>query len=311
MYIRENIVNMNNYYVISRQLIVMFMFMTLGYLMYRNKMIDNCGAKSIGNLLIYVVLPCSILSSFINNNENISYKLLVYSIILSLIALIISIFVSSLLFKSNPIDNFGVSFSNAGFMGIPIIVSILGSKYVIYASSYIALLNILQFFYGQRLLSGKTVSKNKLTILKNPLVISFSMGIIIYLINLPVPNIILEFAYSVANINSPLAMVLLGTYLAQIRGLNSFRNINLLVSSITRLIIIPLLTILVFWILNIKYEIILPIVICVSAPVGSNLAVYAQKLDKDYVYSVELISISTLLSLITMPLVLQFANLII
>ena len=87
MYIRENIVNMSNYYVISRQLIVMFMFMTLGYLMYRNKMIDNCGAKSIGNLLIYVVLPCSILSSFINNSENISYKLLVYSIILSILML--------------------------------------------------------------------------------------------------------------------------------------------------------------------------------------------------------------------------------
>lgn len=302
---------MNNFFIISRQLILMFMFISVGFLMYKANLINNTGSKSIGNLLIYVVLPSSILSSFINNNEKIPFNLFILSIIYSLLALIISILTSWILLRDKPIDNFGVSFSNAGFMGIPIIVSVLGGKYLIYASSYIALLNILQFFYGQKLLLGKSSSEDKFIILKNPLVISFFFGVLIYIINLSIPKIISDFAYSVANINSPLAMILLGTYLAQIRGYDSFKNPDLVISSIIRLILIPIFTIFVFKILKVSSEIISPLIICISAPVGSNLAVYAQRLNKDYLYSVELVSISTILSLITMPLIIQLSHFII
>lgn len=302
---------MSNLYIILKQLLIMFLFMLLGFLLYKNKKIDNDGSKSIANLLIYIVLPCSILTSFINNNMEIPSKLFLGSIALSLLCLMISISISSLLFKNKAIDNFGVSFSNAGFMGIPIITSVLDEKYLIYASSYIALLNILQYFYGQKLLLGETILKNKWDIIKNPLVISFFLGIMIYVFQYQVPDVFNSLSKSLASINSPLAMILLGAYIAQVRGVSSFLNKNLVISSMVRLVIIPIITIFIFKLLNVSKEIILPLIICVSAPVGSNLAVYAQKLDKDYIYSVELVSVSTVLSLVTMPIILRLADLII
>ncbi|MGF0095298.1 AEC family transporter [Peptoniphilus sp. SGI.035] len=302
---------MSNLYIILKQLLIMFLFMLLGFLLYKNKKIDNDGSKSIANLLIYIVLPCSILTSFINNNMEIPSKLFLGSIALSLLCLMISISISSLLFKNKAIDNFGVSFSNAGFMGIPIITSVLDEKYLIYAASYIALLNILQYFYGQKLLLGETILKNKWDIIKNPLVISFFLGVIIYVFQYQVPDVFNSLSKSLASINSPLAMILLGAYIAQVRGVSSFLNKNLVISSMVRLVIIPIITIFIFKLLNVSKEIILPLIICVSAPVGSNLAVYAQKLDKDYIYSVELVSVSTVLSLVTMPIILRLADLII
>ncbi|NMW85723.1 permease [Peptoniphilus sp. AGMB00490] len=301
---------MSNLFIILKQLLIMFLFMLVGFLLYKNKKIDNEGSKSIANLLIYIVLPCSILTSYINNNMEIPSKLFLASIALSLLCLMISILISSLLFKDKAIDNFGVSFSNAGFMGIPIITSVLDEKYLIYASGYIALLNILQYFYGQKLLLGETILKNKLDMIKNPLVISFFIGVTIYTFQYQVSDVFNSFIKSLASINSPLAMILLGTYIAQVRGVSSFLNKNLVISSMVRLLIIPITTIFIFKVLNVNKEIILPLIICVSAPVGSNLAVYAQKLDKDYIYSVELVSVSTVLYLATMPIILQLADLI-
>ena len=172
-----------------------------------------------------------------------------------------------------------------------------------------ALLNALQWTYGQSLISGDPSYRSPKAILKNPLVLSLLLGILIFCFELPVPAIASDLLAALAALNAPLAMVILGVYLAQTDARTLFNDPHLYVVAAARLVLIPLLTAWMLKLLPAQYAAITTtLVIVAAAPIGSNVAVYAQKLGKDYAYAVRGVCLSTLLSAITMPLLMLFAN---
>lgn len=214
-----------------------------------------------------------------------------------------------MLFRKAPIDDFGAAFSNAGFMGFPLVTAVLGSDAIFYAAGFVALLNALQWTYGQALLSGDKKHYSLQAVLKNPLVLSLLAGLLIFFVQIPVPAMAQDALEAIAGLNAPLAMIILGVYLAQTKLLSLFTEPRLYVVCAVRLLLIPALTILVLWFVPEQYAAIrLTLIIVASAPVGSNVAVYAQKLDQDYAYAVRLVCLSTLLSIITMPALFLFVH---
>lgn len=296
-------------FIVLRQSIIMFVYMAIGGLLFQKGLITKEGSKSLANLLLYVVLPCVVVKSFCVARTPERTSGLLVSFLAALGILLLAMAVSHLLFQKNPIDDFGAAFSNAGFMGFPLVAAVQGSEAIFYAAGFVALLNALQWTYGQSLISGDPSYRSPKAILKNPLVLSLLLGILIFCFEIPMPAIASDLLAALSALNAPLAMVILGVYLAQTDPKTLFNDPHLYVVAAARLVLIPLLTILVLKLLPAEYAAITTtLVIVAAAPIGSNVAVYAQKLGKDYAYAVRGVCLSTLLSAITMPLLMLFAN---
>lgn len=290
-------------FIVLRQIVIMFVYMAIGGLLFQKGLITKEGSKSLANLLLYAVLPCVVVKSFCVARTPERMSGLLVSFLAALGILLLAMAVSHLLFKKNPIDDFGAAFSNAGFMGFPLVAAVQGSEAIFYAAGFVALLNALQWTYGQSLISGDPGYRSPKAILKNPLVLSLLLGILIFCFELPVPAIASDLLAALAALNAPLAMVILGVYLAQTDAKTLFNDPHLYVVAAARLVLIPLLTARMLKLLPAQYAAITTtLVIVAAAPIGSNVAVYAQKLGKDYAYAVRGVCLSTLLSAITMPL---------
>lgn len=296
-------------FIVLRQIVIMFLYMAIGGLLFQKGLITKEGSKSLANLLLYVVLPCVVVKSFCVARTPERTSGLLVSFLAALGILLLAMAVSHLLFKKNPIDDFGAAFSNAGFMGFPLVAAVQGSEAIFYAAGFVALLNALQWTYGQSLISGDPGYRSPKAILKNPLMLSLLLGILIFCFEIPMPAIASDLLAALSALNAPLAMVILGVYLAQTDPKTLFNDPHLYVVAAARLVLIPLLTILVLKLLPAEYAAIATtLVIVAAAPIGSNVAVYAQKLGRDYAYAVRGVCLSTLLSVITMPLLMLFAN---
>lgn len=218
---------------------------------------------------------------------------------------------SRLLLHRQPVEEFAASFSNAGFMGIPLISMALGSSAVLYIAPFTALLNILQWTYGQNLLLGRRTGSVK-SVLLNPLVLALAGGLLLYALPMQLPDALQKAVSSVAACNAPIAMIILGYYLAEAPLKQIFTSGAAWRVSAMRLLLIPIISALMIVRLPlIGAEMKQALVIAASAPVGINVAIYAELLGKNYKKAVILICQSTILCLITMPLVIVLTELLI
>ena len=196
--------------ILLKQLMIMSIFICIGYILFKKKMITVNGSKELSNLLLYIVLPAVIINSYNVKSTPERVEGIIISFIVSLIALILSICVCALVYgKRKKIEHFGVSFSNAGFMGIPIATAIIGNENVFYISAFVALLNILQWTYGVVVMteSKDCIKLDKL--IKNPILIAMVIGLSIFFLQIPVPEVATKTISSLASLNAPMAMIIL------------------------------------------------------------------------------------------------------
>lgn len=290
---------------IIRQCLVMFLYMGAGYALYKGKKITDQGSRCLATLLLWLVLPTVLIKSFCVSPIAEKVLHLALSSAVGAGTLGICILVARLLFGKAPVDRFAATFSNAGFIGIPLVQAALGSEAVFYIVGMIALLNILQWTYGVSFLTGGRVRCTAKTVLLNPITISVLTGIILFFTGLGarLPGVVFSSLEGIAAMNAPLAMLILGTYLAQADIKSMLLTPRLYVVSAVRLIVIPLLLVALLKWLPIPALIKTAVLIAASAPVGSNVAVYAQLHNLDYVYASKTVVLSTMLSILTLPVI--------
>ena len=209
--------------------------------------------------------------------------------------------------KKDEIADFSCSFSNAGFIGIPLVSSTLGNEAVFYITCFIAELIVLQWTYGVFILSKSKKELSFQKTIKKPSLIFFFLGLALFFLKIPNPNIISSFLDTITCLNTPLGMIILGTYLAQGSLKELFIDKRVYFVSFIRLILIPFISILMLYFINVNIEIKIALLIVASAPVGSNISIFSQLYNKDYMYASRIVSLSTILSLISIPLMVSFA----
>lgn len=293
-----------------KRLVVMFLFMGIGAILYRKKFISDEGSKSLGNLLIRLVLPCVIINAFLVERTAERINALLISIVVSVALLTISILISRLLFGKDPVRHFASAFSNPGFFGIPLIAAVLSGDAVFYVAPFIACLNILQWTYGVSTLKEEKIRIDLKNIVFSPFIISFLIGLLLFFSGLQLPDIITDVISSSAGLNTPVAMIVSGMYLAKVNLKSMVTSKKLYAITVARLCVIPLISAAILCLLpKSYYELKICLLIASACPVGSNVAVYAQLHNKDYVYAVETVVLSTLFSIVTIPILLyMFQN---
>lgn len=296
--------------ILLKQLITMFIFMGIGFTLFKTKKVTEEGSRQLSNILLYIVLPAVIIHSYCKERTPELLKGMALSFALSAALLIISMVICALIFgKRHRIENIGVAFSNCGFMGIPLVRAVMGDGAVFYCSAFVAILLVLQWTYGVFVMTGdkKAISGKK--IVTNPVLIATIIGVLIFVLQIPIPGVVDGALDAVGALNAPVAMMILGVYLAQTNIKSIFVDGHLYFGSAIRLVAIPLISMLFLCLLPASLnEMKMTLLISASAPIGANVAIFAQMVGLDYTKAVKYVCLCTILCIITMPLLIMLAS---
>ena len=298
--------------ILLRQIAIMALLMAVGIYLSRKGFLSPQGTKDLGTILLRIIIPCVIVKSYITTYSRERLLELALSAGLALVAFILAMGIAYLVYgKRRRIENFAAAFCNAGFIGIPLAQAVIGDEGVFYMAASVALLNLFQWTYGVYIMTDRRDSISAKTIAKNPVVIAIVIGIALFLSRLPVPGIVTSTLGYIAGMNTPVAMILMGTYMAKLpwRKLLDKRAYGCV---LLRLVVIPAVVLAVFWALPITNQnVALAAYLAAATPVGANICVFAQQYDCDYEFSVVTVCLSTVLSIVTVPLMVSLAQMVI
>lgn len=298
---------------ILTQVIILLVLVMLGFILAKKDLINEQGAKNMTDLVMYFATPCVIIKSFIRQFDPDLLKELLLTFLFAVVSHIAFIILSILLVRDNDkrkqrVLQFGVIFSNCGYMSLPLQEALLGETGVFYSSSYIVIFNLFIWSYGILLMSGdrKYLSPRKLII--NPGVIAIVVGMIIFLFSIPLPKVVSEPISYIASLNTPLPMIIIGYHLANGKISDGIKSLKCLWAIFLKLFAFPLLALLALYLCGVKGDMLVSLVISCSAPTAAITTMFSAKFEQDTSLSVNLVSLSTVLSVISMPIVVTLAQ---
>lgn len=296
-----------------QQMIIMFLLMSVGFVGSKIGMITEETSKRLSAIVVNIANPAMILVSGISDERMEGRELLSLTVVILAIyaVLLLLAYLLPVLLRVDPkgrgVYQAMTVFSNIGFMGYPIIAALYGSSAILYGALYSIPFNILIYTFGVSALRKKEdgAEKKKLS-LKEVLNIGVIMSIIsliLYLWQIRVPGFLTDTLNYLGNLTAPLSMMVIGASMTSISLRELFTDVRLLLFSLIKLLLIP-----VFGMLLIR-QVVTNEVICgvfmimLATPAGSMTAMLAQEYDGDYETASRGVTLTTLLSVITMPVV--------
>lgn len=293
------------------QVAIMFVMIMLGFILVKTKLVNPDSKKSLSNILVYVVVPCMIVNSFIATYDDSILENLLWSFLVSFILLVLGIVVSFVIcikYKTSdkPILLFALMFSNASYMGIPLIQALFGDIGVIYASGFLTLFNILLWTVGYMVVSKTfNIKSTLISILKTPIIYSLIIGLLIFIFQIPVPSIIKTPLNLLGNMNTPLSMLVTGMIIGSSNVLTVVKNKYVWLNVAFRLLLIPLICLGVTYLLSflpISKEVLKIAFILMATPSAAITSIFAIKFNYNEDVAAGVVIITTILSIITLPL---------
>ncbi|NLB90959.1 MAG: AEC family transporter [Clostridiales bacterium] len=287
--------------------VLLFMYMLIGVLCNKTHIITKDTRKHFNNLLIYITLPATVFSSFLNNitSEEISQGGLM---LLLSAGICIASYGLSLLLWHNKSPNkkttlqFSTVFSNAGNAGIPVASMVFGNLGTLMASFFLIPIQVFIWTLGIALYMPKGNKHNIKKILFNPCLISIVLGMLLFATNLKAPSFLVEGIRTLGNITGPLSMMIIGSTLAEIKPQNFFDKDSLLICFV-RLLSIPLALVGILQWISIPAPLWQIAVTLSAMPIAFLAAVFSETHGKDHAFASKCIFLSTLFSLVTVPLI--------
>ncbi|MDY2731555.1 MAG: AEC family transporter, partial [Erysipelotrichaceae bacterium] len=252
---------------IIEQIVIMMALMAVGYVIYKIRMIDDYTTKQLSSLILYVVVPCIMLVSFTQEYSYDKFIGFFIALIASFVIIFIGIFAGRIILgKDTGLEQYACGFSNAGIIGIPLVSSVLGTDYVFYVSAFFAAFFITTWTYGEYLIEGPG-HVNLKKVITNPVVICTVVGIGLFVFNVKLPDILKSACNSIGGLNTPLGMMMLGTYIAKEDLGKMFKNKMCYLVSLIRLIIVPLICLFILKFVYVPFEQIkMVLLICACSP---------------------------------------------
>ncbi len=306
---------LTNFLTVAEQVVVLFLLIGVGALCAKTGIIKEVAIKSCSDLVLIVVTPCVIIQSFQRPFDAAMLKGLGLACLIALSIHIVTILLAHLLLHDpvaarERVLRVGAVLSNAGFMSLPLQNALLGEDGVFYGAAYVAIFNLILWSYGLVEMSGSRQNLSPRKLILNPGVLSLAIGLMLFLVRITLPTVLASPMGHLAALNTPLPMLIIGFYLADtdlkaaLRDWRSYAAIGL------RLLVVPLTALGILYLCGVRGTLLVSMIIAASAPVAASTTMFATKYDCDTGLSVNLVSLSTLLSLITMPLIVALAQVI-
>ena len=289
------------------QTVTLLILMVVGIICYKAKIINETGNKQLTNLVMYVVNPLLIIMSYQTELSDRLAQGMITAFICSGISFAAAIAISYIFIRKSDkydysVERLSVVYSNCGFIGIPLISGIFGAEGVLYLTAYLTFYNVLIWTHGVVSMNGKSGGGSFKKIITNPSILALFVGFLFMIFNVTIPYIPGNAFELIANVNSPLAMIVAGVTIATTSIKSAFKKVRIYYVSVLRLIVVPILTLLCtapFFGSDVP---VLTVVILAGCPVGAMITLFAVNFDKDSKYTSEIFAFTTLISCASLPL---------
>lgn len=305
---------MENLIAVARQVAVLFALIGVGAAARWTGILKDAAAEGLVDLLVIVVTPCVIANSFVRPFEPSMAGGLAAAFAIAFAAHVAAIFLAKALVRKGAADTrcvlrMTVVFSNAGFMGIPLEQAIIGADGVFYGSAYIVAFNLFMWTWGLREMQGDRGGVGMRRILVNPGTVGLAAGLPVFLLSIPLPTVVSAPLGHMADLNTPLAMIVIGHSLARANLGKVLRCGAAHFAAFLRLVAFPLLVVAALVPLRgrVPRDMLLAVVVAASAPVAAMVSMFATRFRRDVDTAAALVSGTTLASVATMPPVIALA----
>ena len=282
---------------VATQVGVLFALMAVGALCRRLKLVDDAAVKGLVNVLVLVVTPALIVHAFQRDFDPSKLAALGTAFGIAFAAHLVLIAAATGLVRHRAADTrcvlrLATVFSNAGFMGIPLENALFGADGVFYGIVYVVVFNVVMWSWGFCTMKGVSLRglgrAQLLTVFVNPGTVGIALGLPLFLGSVHLPAVVARPVELLSDLNTPVAMLVIGYYLAGARLGSVLRSGGEVRAHLDATMACALVT-------------------AASAPVAAMVSMFAAKFNRDVDMSVGLVSGTTLLSIVTMPAVIALA----
>ena len=298
---------------VATQVFILFLLMMVGFFTGKFNIFDDSTAKILSDFCLKFATPAVIIKSFIREYNPADAKNLLIAVLAAVICHIICIATATAMFRGKNVKERSLLrcsavLSNAGFMAMPLQAALLGNDGTFYGAAYVIVLTLFIWTYALIVMSAGSEKMNFKKIIINPGVIAVLVGLPIFLFSVKLPEPISATVNHIANLNTPVPMIVVGYYLSKTSLKKVFLSKVTYAVMAARLLIAPLICLGVLYILQISGTILVSTVIAASAPVAVACTMFSAKFGNDTELSANMVSVSTLFSIVTMPLIVALAQ---
>lgn len=291
------------------QVVILFIVAMVGFVCHKTGIYTDKAAKLATNLLFYIVAPAIIIRSFLSMEYNSgALKGLFMAFLGGTLFHIVGMIFSAVMFKKGDRDTacifkYAVTYGNVGYMALPLAQAVLGAEGVFYCSAILVPFNIFSFTHGVSIMqSGREKEKfNFKKLIANPGVVGVVIGLPLFLSGVTVPDVIYQPISYIADLNTPLAMVMFGTYLASADWKTLFSDKRIFSAALVKIILMPLITIGALKLMGFGGTLLTACVLSSAAPTANNTVMFAAKYDRDAALASKVTAFISVLSIVTMP----------
>lgn len=308
---------LSNMTMAAQQVLILYLIVAVGFAADRLHIFGQSTAKLSNDLLFYIVTPMVIIQSFMNMEFDVSTagafgKAFLCMSLTLLVANLLAIPFFNKDKKNRAIFKYAVGYGNMGYMALPLCQAMLGSEGVFYCSAGVVAFNILSFTHGIWIMT-RDKQKTAFDLKKlffNPGVISVLIGLPLFVSGLELPDVINSAVGYVASLNTPLAMIFFGTYIANTDLKNMFKvKENYLVAAL-KLVVLPMIMLGIFKVFGITGTLITACVISSSVPSANNTVMFSAKYGNDTGIASKAVTFNSVLSVITIPVMIALSKML-
>lgn len=295
--------------IVIGQVLIILLLLIVGGVSYKIGFISEKTADQMAGFALKVVTPCVIINAFQIDYDPKKLNNMLIAAGLALVTHIISIAVARLVFPSdregNRVRRFAAIYANCGFMGIPLIQGAVGSEGVLYTSIYVVVFQAILWSHGVVTIKGGIRNVKFYKIFVNAGTIGIAIGLPLFFYSVSLPSVISETIGHIANLNTPLAMIISGVFVAKSNIFKAFVSGKNYVAIFLRHLLIPFVMMAIILFLPISETVSLTILIIAACPTASAVTLFASQYGSkgDLETASRLLTLSNVLAVITIPLV--------
>lgn len=309
---------MNISILLMQQIVQLFLMIFMGYLIVKTGLVRDDDSKVLSKIILYLIVPCVIINAFQVDYTTDTVKGLLIAFaasVMTQVILLVVISVAGKLLHLNEVEVSSVYYSNSGNLIVPIVTFILGQEWVLYGCVFMSVQLVFLWTHCKKIIS-REASYDWKKIILNINMISIFIGVILFFTGIRLPEIIGNTLASVGTMIGPASMIVTGMLFAGMNLKQIFANKRVYFITFLRLIVVPLIALVLIKLSNLASfsadgnKIMLIVFLAIITPSASTVTQMCQVYGNDSRYASAINVMTTLLSIITMPVMVMLFQMI-
>ncbi len=303
---------MSNFLIVAEQVAILFILIAVGFVLGKKKVMNDAGARVCADIALLIATPSAVINSFRREASAEVWGSVLVMLGAGLLCHLVGILIAQVVFRGDAsksrVLRVGTVMSNAGFMAFPLQLAILGETGLFYGAVYVATHNIVFWSYGKATMDKSAGGINLRKMLINLGTISLAIGALVMLLPFDLPNVLGGPLEHLAALCTPVPMLFIGYSLSKVDLTAIVKSPQSYLLCALRLVVIPLLSAGILYLLGLRGTMLIAATIATAAPTASSVSMFATRYDQDEETAVNVVALSTVLSLVTLPVVVSIVQ---